>query len=69
MSLDPRLNIARTISLAGARACCHDPEAFTDACDLLSKALVELEALRFPMVDPVAVAIGRACQAKPEGDG
>jgi hypothetical protein len=41
----------------------------TTAMRCLALALFELEHLRDPHLDPVAVAIGRACQAKPEGEG
>lgn len=57
--LDPRLAISRTLGLAVSRVGCTDPEALTDARDLVARALFEIEGLRLPHVDPVSVALAR----------
>jgi hypothetical protein len=50
----------RCLALAQLRLTSTDEAALVDAADYLARALVEVEALRFPGVDPVRVAIGRA---------
>jgi len=58
----------RCLALAQLRLTSTDDAALTDARDYAARALFELEHLRDPLVDPVAVAIGRACRGT-EGEG
>ena len=55
-----RTTAHRCLALAQLRLTATDEAALTDARDYVAKALFEIEGLRPPRADPVAVALGRA---------
>jgi hypothetical protein len=62
-----RTTALRCLALAQLRLTSTDDAALTDARDYVAKALFEIEGLRLPHLDPVAVALRKLVDGAGEG--
>lgn len=59
-----KVTAMRCLALAQLRLTSTDDQALADAAGYLARAAAEVEALRHPGQDPVAVALGRALKTE-----